>query len=59
MPSQLNNEILPKTDEFLANTAILYMSKYIATWYLTEETNLDILAYKMVHEMFHAYQKID
>lgn len=53
MPSQLNNEILPKTDEFLANTAILYMSKYIATW------NLGILAYKMVHEMFHAYQKID
>lgn len=52
----LNDEILPKTDEFLANTAILYKGKYTAIWYLTEETDIEILTSKIVHEMFHAYQ---
>ncbi|MDO4567526.1 MAG: hypothetical protein Q4B99_01065 [Clostridia bacterium] len=52
----LNGELRPKTDEFLANTAILYEGRYIAIWHVAEELDIDVLASKLVHEMFHAYQ---
>lgn len=45
-----------KTDEFLANTAIMFEGRHIAIWKLDGEPNLDELASKIVHEMFHAYQ---
>lgn len=45
-----------KTEEFLANTAICYQGRLIAIWCLSEEMDLDILASKIIHEMFHAYQ---
>jgi hypothetical protein len=52
----LNGTSFPKTDEFLANTSILYQGRYIAIWYLNEDTDVDILTSKIIHEMFHAYQ---
>ena len=52
----LNGEILPKTEEFLANTAIQFHGEYIAIWSLTEEMDADVLASSIVHEMFHAWQ---
>lgn len=52
----LNERIFPKTKEFLANTAIRYQGSLIAIWYLPEEMDLDVLAGKIIHEMFHAYQ---
>lgn len=48
--------LLPRTDEFIANTTIYYENKWIAIWHLSEETDLDILTAKIIHEMFHAYQ---
>lgn len=47
---------IEKTDQFLANTAIEYNGEYIAIWYVSGETDLDILASKMIHEMFHGFQ---
>ena len=52
----LHGEILPKTDEFIANTAIIYKGEHIAIWQLAEEMDTDVLASKIAHEMFHAYQ---
>jgi hypothetical protein len=49
-------ERLEKTDEFLANTTICFRGENIAIWMLSEETDLDVLASKLAHEMFHAYQ---
>ncbi len=47
---------IEKTDAFCANTSIMYNGEYIAIWYITENMDLDVLASKLVHEMFHAYQ---
>lgn len=48
-----------KTDEFVANTAILYRGEHIAIWNLTEEPgDLDVLASCLAHEMFHAFQEL-
>lgn len=47
---------IPKTDAFIANTAIMYNDEYIAIWNVIEEVDIEILASKMIHEMFHAYQ---
>ena len=52
----LSGETLPKTDAFIANTAIRYRDAWIAIWKLTEDMDLDALTSKIVHEMFHAYQ---
>ena len=53
----LNGEMIAKTDIFLANTAILYEERYIAIWNLEEDWDTDLLTSKIVHEMFHAYQR--
>lgn len=47
---------IDKTAQFCANTAIEYDGEYIAIWNVTEEMDADILASKMIHEMFHAFQ---
>lgn len=48
-----------KTDEFAANTAIMYHGEHIAIWNLTEEPeDLDVLASCLAHEMFHAFQEL-
>lgn len=52
----LNGKEFPKTEEFLANTAIMYEGRYIAIWYLKGAIDITILTSKIVHEMFHAYQ---
>ena len=52
----LGDETLPKTDEFIANTAIWYRGEMVAIWKLTEPMDMDVLASKIAHEMFHAYQ---
>lgn len=55
----LNGEYVPKTDDFLANTAILYNGEMVAIWNLTEEMDSIILASKIIHEMFHGFQRLN
>ena len=47
-----------KTDEFCANTSIVYHGEQIAIWMVQEELEIPVLASKMVHEMFHGYQQL-
>ncbi len=48
---------IEKPAEFLANTSVLYNGEYIAIWNLMEEAyDFDVLASKLAHEMFHAFQ---
>lgn len=51
-----DGEYIEQTDDFVANTAILYNGAYIAIWRLTEAYDQDVLASKLVHEMFHGFQ---
>ena len=51
-----DGKFIPKTEAFMANTAIMYKGEYIAIWNVIEEIDLEVLASKMIHEMFHAYQ---
>lgn len=51
---------ISKTDEFLANTSILYQGEFIAIWKINEpfeSIDFDELTSKIVHEMFHAFQQ--
>ncbi len=49
---------IEKTDQFLANTAITYKGETIAIWRLGKKTpDYDILASKIIHEMFHGFQQ--
>ncbi len=52
-----HGEYIPKSGDFFANTAILYEGEYIAIWNIQGDMDEDILASKMIHEMFHAFQK--
>ncbi len=53
----LDGEYIQKTDAFIGNTAILYNNAYIAIWNVTShDSDMDVLAAKIVHEMFHAFQ---
>ena len=47
-----------KTDEFCANTSIVYQGEQIAIWMVQEAPELPVLASKIVHEMFHGYQQL-
>ena len=48
---------IEKPAEFIANTSVMYNGEYIAIWNLTEEAyDFDVLASKLAHEMFHAFQ---
>ena len=53
-----DGEYVQKTEEFLANTSIFYNGEWIAIWYLQEETNPIILTSKIIHEMYHGYQRM-
>lgn len=53
-----DGKIIEKTADFLGNTAICYNGEYVAIWNISEETDFDILASKMIHEMFHGFQKM-
>ena len=53
----INNHLMPKTEQFLGNTSILYEGRYLAIWFISKlEYDFDILTSKIVHEMFHAFQ---
>ncbi len=45
-----------KNEQFLANTSIFYQGEYIAIWNVMEELDPAVLAPKLIHEMFHAFQ---
>lgn len=49
---------IEKTDEFCANTSIVYCGEQIAIWMVEEQTDVSVLTAKMIHEMFHGYQSI-
>jgi hypothetical protein len=52
-----NGDYIQKTDQFLANTAIDYEGEYIAIWDIMEDHyDFDVLASKIIHEMFHGFQ---
>ncbi|MBQ9459538.1 MAG: hypothetical protein IJU66_06345 [Oscillospiraceae bacterium] len=47
-----------KTDEFTANTTIEYRGGHIAIWNMeTAPEDFDVLASKIAHEIFHAFQE--
>lgn len=54
-----DGKYIKKTDEFCANTSIVYEGEQIATWMLEEELEISVLASKIVHEMFHGYQTLN
>ncbi len=50
---------IEKTDIFCANTTIHFNGEYIAIWNIAEEPDdMDRLAALIIHEMFHAFQRI-
>lgn len=55
----LDGKLMPYDEHFIGNTCIRYNDEFVAIWnldYETEEIDLEILAYCLVHEMFHCYQ---
>ena len=52
----LDGRRMDKPAEFCANTAMKYNGETIAMWNMMEEINDSVLAGKMAHEMFHAFQ---
>ena len=54
----LDGTYVEKTDAFTANTAIEYNGRYVAIWNMEHAPDdLDVLAAKLAHEMFHAFQQ--
>ncbi len=49
---------IEKTNDFCANTSIVYGGEQIAIWMVQEELEIPVLTSKIVHEMFHGYQRI-
>lgn len=49
----------PLTPEFVGNTSITYHQEKIAIWnmHLSKVDDMNILASKIIHEMFHAFQQ--
>ncbi len=47
-----------KTEAFCANTSIVYQGEQIATWKAEGERDLSVLSSKLVHEMFHGFQRL-
>lgn len=52
-----NGKYIEKTDDFLANTSILYNGEWIAIWHVQEEIDPIVLSSKIIHEMFHGFQQ--
>ncbi len=52
-----NNKVLPYDHRFVGNTAIYYEKDFIAIWKIDSiYVHYNILASKIIHEMFHAWQ---
>lgn len=54
-----DGQYVEKTQEFIANTAIEYKGEMIGIWNVMEEIDPIILASKMIHEMFHGFQRMN
>lgn len=54
-----DGKYIEKTDEFLGNTSIYYNNEIIAIWNVMEQADSIVLASKMIHEMFHGFQRIN
>lgn len=52
----LGGQLVPRPPEFRGNTAISWQGGPLAIWNLEQETDLDLLASCLVHELFHAHQ---
>lgn len=54
----LASRVIKKTNQFYGNTSIQFEGKHIAIWYIDNKAvdDTDVLASKIIHEMFHAYQ---
>ena len=55
----IDGYIIPYQEEFKSNTSIFYKGEYIAIWNMELDNveDIEILAYCLVHEMFHCYQE--
>lgn len=53
----LNGEIFPYNQSFLGNTAISYNGRLTAIWKYDFQITMSRLAYCLVHEMFHCFQR--
>ncbi|NLV36802.1 MAG: hypothetical protein GXY17_09050 [Clostridiaceae bacterium] len=53
-----NGSYIDKPKEFVANTSVFYEGQHIAIWHVMEPMDPIILATKIIHEMFHAFQNI-
>ncbi len=54
-----DGKMIEKTPEFLANTSIEYHGEQIAIWNVQNDIDPLILASKLIHEMFHGYQRLN
>lgn len=54
----LADRVIPRDDRFVGNTAVEFEGEYIAVYQVDDprETDAEILAADLVHEMFHAHQ---
>lgn len=54
----LDGELIPYEDSFRGNTAKRYGEEHIAIWNIecSHEEDMEMLAYLLVHEMFHCHQ---
>jgi len=54
----LDGRIIPYQDDFRGNTSKLFAGEYIAIWNMELDPvgDPEMLAYSLVHEMFHCYQ---
>ncbi len=53
-----DGQYVEKTNDFCANTSIAYRGEQIAIWMVQTETEIPVLAAKLVHEMFHGFQTL-
>ena len=54
-----DGKYVEKTSEFIANTAIEYKGEIIGIWNVMEDIDPIVLASKMIHEMFHGFQRMN
>ena len=53
-----DGKYIPKTDDFLANTAIKYNGEMIAIWNVMDDITPIVMTSKIIHEMFHGFQML-
>ncbi len=55
----IDGRLIPYQEDFIGNTSISYDDGYIAIWNMEMDPieDAELLAYSIVHEMFHCYQK--